>query len=79
MRTLLTDPIQPNLSHYLRTPSLVITEAETQGLLKPGSHIFEGTSGSTGISIAMVAKAKWVVRLNLEPYLTPVLQRLQSE
>lgn len=50
-----------------RSPSLpltrrraVITQAEEQGLIHPhtGSCIFEGTSGSTGISIAGIARAK---------------------
>ncbi|KAF7357866.1 PALP-domain-containing protein [Mycena venus] len=38
----------------------MIDDAERQGLLHPntGSRIFEGTSGSTGISLAMVARAR---------------------
>lgn len=38
----------------------VIDDAERQGLLHPntGSRIFEGTSGSTGISLAMVGRAR---------------------
>lgn len=38
----------------------VIEDAEHQGLLHPktGSRIFEGTVGSTGISIATIAKAR---------------------
>ncbi|KAJ7212992.1 PALP-domain-containing protein [Mycena pura] len=38
----------------------VIDDAERQGHLHPrtGSRIFEGTSGSTGISLAMVARAR---------------------
>ncbi|CAG8569300.1 6690_t:CDS:2 [Paraglomus brasilianum] len=45
----------------------MIRQAESQGLIYPntGSTIFEGTSGSTGISIAMIARAKgynaWIV------------------
>jgi cysteine synthase len=40
----------------------VIEDAERQGLLHPhtGSRIFEGTVGSTGISIATIAKARQV-------------------
>jgi cysteine synthase len=40
--------------------NLVIDDAERQGLLYPhtGSRIFEGTVGSTGISIATIAKAR---------------------
>lgn len=39
---------------------VVIEDAERQGLLHPhtGSRIFEGTVGSTGISIATIAKAR---------------------
>ncbi|ORY89706.1 tryptophan synthase beta subunit-like PLP-dependent enzyme, partial [Leucosporidium creatinivorum] len=38
----------------------IITQAEDQGLIHPhtGSCIFEGTSGSTGISIAGIARAR---------------------
>jgi cysteine synthase A len=45
----------------------MIKEAERKGLIQPnkGCTIFEGTSGSTGISIAMIAKAKgynaWII------------------
>lgn len=39
---------------------LVIDDAERQGLLHPrtGSRIFEGTVGSTGISIATITRAR---------------------
>ena len=38
----------------------VIEDAERVGLLRPytGSRIFEGTVGSTGISIATIARAR---------------------
>lgn len=45
----------------------IIKTAEEQGILHPdnGSTVFEGTVGSTGISIAMIARAKgynaWIV------------------
>ncbi len=42
----------------------VINDAEAKGILRPhvGSRIFEGTVGSTGISIATVAAARYVLR-----------------
>ncbi|KZV83016.1 PALP-domain-containing protein [Exidia glandulosa HHB12029] len=50
--------LNPGGSVKDRVALQIITEAETHGYLRPGGHVFEGTSGSTGISIAMVAKAK---------------------
>jgi cysteine synthase len=43
-------------------PREVIEDAESEGLLRPytGSRIFEGTVGSTGISIATIARARCV-------------------
>lgn len=55
---------RPRVGCVLR-PAAVITEAELHGALKPRCRIFEGTSGSTGISIAMVAKAKCVCPLHI--------------
>ena len=49
--------------HHLTAPAVsVINDAESQGLLHPNtkSCIFEGTVGSTGISIATIARAKSV-------------------
>ena len=41
----------------------VIEDAERMGFLRPhtGSRIFEGTVGSTGISIATIARARYAV------------------
>lgn len=51
-------------SHKLTRRS-VIEDAEARGLLHPhtGSVLFEGTVGSTGISLATVGRAKWVLRV----------------
>ena len=45
----------------LKTGLLVIDDAERSGYLRPytGSRIFEGTVGSTGISIATIARARY--------------------
>ncbi|KAJ1950552.1 Cysteine synthase 2 [Linderina macrospora] len=52
--------MNPGGSSKDRIALYLIEQAEAGGLLTPntGSCIFEGTSGSTGISLAMVAKAK---------------------
>lgn len=43
-----------------RVALAIINDAEARGLIRPhrGDAIFEGTSGSTGISIAMLARAR---------------------
>ncbi len=41
-----------------RTAYYMITQAERDGLLKPGKTILEPTSGNTGIAIAMIGAAK---------------------
>ncbi|KAI0081987.1 PALP-domain-containing protein [Panus rudis PR-1116 ss-1] len=52
--------LNPGGSVKDRVALRMIEDAERQGLLHPhtGSRIFEGTVGSTGISIATIAKAK---------------------
>ncbi|RDB25008.1 Cysteine synthase 2 [Hypsizygus marmoreus] len=52
--------LNPGGSVKDRVALRMIDDAERMGLLRPhtGSRIFEGTVGSTGISIAMVAKAR---------------------
>ncbi|KAG1084534.1 hypothetical protein G6F42_021745 [Rhizopus arrhizus] len=59
--------LTPGGSSKDRVALNMIRTAEAQNLIKPhtGSTIFEGTVGSTGISIAMIARAKgykaWIV------------------
>ncbi|KAF7732316.1 hypothetical protein EC973_005212 [Apophysomyces ossiformis] len=59
--------LNPGGSSKDRVALNMIRSAEEAGILKPhtGSTIFEGTSGSTGISIAMIARARgykaWIV------------------
>lgn len=57
-----TKSVSCSLTDYDSDLELVIEDAERQGLLHPntGSRIFEGTVGSTGISIATIAKARLV-------------------
>ncbi|KAF7321986.1 PALP-domain-containing protein [Mycena kentingensis (nom. inval.)] len=52
--------LNPGGSVKDRVAVRIIEDAERKGLLRPheGYRIFEGTSGSTGISVAMVARAK---------------------
>ncbi|KAJ2155907.1 Cysteine synthase 2 [Coemansia sp. RSA 552] len=52
--------LNPGGSSKDRIALYLIEQAEAAGMLVPhtGSCIFEGTSGSTGISLAMVARAK---------------------
>ncbi|EGO25956.1 hypothetical protein SERLADRAFT_361323 [Serpula lacrymans var. lacrymans S7.9] len=56
--------LNPGGSAKDRVALRTIQDAEKQGLLYPntGSRIFEGTVGSTGISIATIAKASSVIR-----------------
>lgn len=48
----------PGHSTKDRIALYIITEAEKQGLLKPGDTIIETTSGNTGFSLAMVSISK---------------------
>lgn len=41
-----------------RVAKQMIVEAEEQGLLRGGSTVYEGTAGSTGISLALAANAR---------------------
>lgn len=41
-----------------RVALMILEEAEKRGQVKPGCTVFEGTVGSTGISLAIICKAK---------------------
>src|SRR5262249_53485526 len=50
--------INPGGSVKDRIGLSMIDEAERQGLLKPGGTIIEGTSGNTGMGLALVAAVR---------------------
>ncbi|OQS05790.1 cysteine synthase [Thraustotheca clavata] len=50
--------LNPGGSSKDRVAKGIVEDAEERGLLKPGGTIVEGTSGSTGISLALIARAK---------------------
>ncbi|KAF0684857.1 Aste57867_23202 [Aphanomyces stellatus] len=50
--------LNPGGSSKDRVAKGIIEDAEARGLLTPGGTIVEGTSGSTGISLALLARAK---------------------
>lgn len=52
------DYINPGGSVKDRIGIAMIDEAERQGLLKPGGTIIEGTSGNTGMGLALVAAVR---------------------
>ena len=48
----------PAFSVKCRVGAALVADAEKRGVLKPGMHIVEPTSGNTGIALAFVAAAK---------------------
>src|ERR1700688_3808170 len=52
------DYINPSRSVKDRIAITMIDEAERKGLLKPGGTIIEGTSGNTGMGLALVAAVR---------------------
>lgn len=48
----------PAFSVKCRVGAALVADAEAKGLLEPGMHIVEPTSGNTGIALAFVAAAK---------------------
>src|SRR5690348_13076865 len=52
------DYINPGGSVKDRVAVSMIDEAERKGLLKPGGTIIEGTSGNTGVGLALVAAVR---------------------
>jgi cysteine synthase len=62
-----------------RAAFYMITAAEKDGLLKPGSTILEPTSGNTGISLAMVAKLRGYRLVCVMPENTSVERRQMLE
>ena len=52
------DYINPGGSVKDRIGVTMIDEAERKGLLKPGGTIIEGTSGNTGMGLALVAAVR---------------------
>ena len=48
----------PAFSVKCRVGAALVADAEQKGLLKPGMHIVEPTSGNTGIALAFAAAAK---------------------
>ena len=52
------DYMNPGGSVKDRIGVWMINEAERQGLLKPGGTIIEGTSGNTGIGLALVGAVR---------------------
>ncbi|CAK4692328.1 hypothetical protein LEN26_006219 [Aphanomyces euteiches] len=50
--------LNPGGSSKDRVAKGIVEDAEARGLLKPGGTIVEGTSGSTGISLALMARAR---------------------
>jgi cysteine synthase A len=58
-----------------RIAKSIIEKAEADGTLKPGGTVVEGTSGNTGIGLAMVCAAKGYRCIIIMPQLPSFLER----
>ena len=65
------DYLNPGGSVKDRIGISMIDDAERRGLLKPGGTIIEGTSGNTGMGLALVAVVMQVGRVASDPAKSP--------
>ncbi|RMX68538.1 hypothetical protein KXD40_001437 [Peronospora effusa] len=57
--------LNPGGSSKDRVAKRIVEDAESRGLLKEGGTIVEGTSGSTGISLSLMARGWRIVLLGM--------------
>jgi len=65
------DYINPGGSVKDRIGVTMIDDAEKRGLLKPGGTIIEGTSGNTGMGLALVAAVRGYKMVSRLPTSSP--------